>query len=91
VLADDRNVEGVAVLDEDPAIAIEQHTARRPQGERPLVIVLRHFLEAGVLDDLEEPEADRQRGERHDDAHLEDREANRNAAAIFSLCHASTL
>ncbi len=87
VLADDGNVEGVAVLDQHFAVAVEQHAARRPQRERPLVIVLRHLLEAGVLDDLEEPETDRQRRECHDDAHLENGEANRDAATIFSQSH----
>ena len=68
VLADDRDVERVAVLDEDLAVAVEEDAARRAQRQRALVVVLRHLLELRVLDDLEEPEADRQHGEHHDDA-----------------------
>ena len=63
MLANDRDVEGVAVLDEHPAGAIEDDAARRAQRQRALVVVLRHLLELGVLDDLEEPEAAGQQAE----------------------------
>ena len=58
MLADERDVEGVPVLDEDLAVAVEQHAARRAQRQRALVVVLRHLVELLVLDDLEEPEPD---------------------------------
>ena len=43
--------------------------------ERPLVVVLRHLLELRVLDDLEEPEAERQEAERRRQRHPQDDEA----------------
>ncbi len=49
LLADERDVEGVPVLDEDLAVAIEQHAARRRQRQPPHVIVLRHLGELLAL------------------------------------------
>ena len=48
VLAQDRDVEGVAVLDEQPIVTVEHHAARRPQRQQTLVVVLRHLGEALV-------------------------------------------
>ena len=55
VLAHDRDAVGVPVLDQHAAVAVEHQAARRPQRQRPLVIVLRHLGEFRVLDDLEAP------------------------------------
>ena len=66
--------------------------ARRAQRKRPLVVVLRHLLELGVLDDLEEPEADRRarRTRRSTAPTCRHGEANRViAATIFSHGHES--
>ena len=57
MLAQDGDVERVAVLDQHAAVAIEHDPARRTQRQRPLVVVLGHLLELRVLGDLEEPEA----------------------------------
>ena len=67
VFADDRDVEGIAVLDQQAAGAVEDDAPRRAQGQRPLVVVLRHLLELGVLHHLVEPEAAGQQseGDRH--------------------------
>ena len=86
-LADDGDPVRVPVLDEHRAVAVEQHAARRPQGERPLVVVLRHLLELLVLDDLEEPERDRQRGKHDHRADLQGHETNRNATTILGYSH----
>jgi hypothetical protein len=64
VLADDRDAVGAAVLDQHLAVAVEHDAARRPQRERPLMVVLRHLLELRVLHDLQHPEADREDRER---------------------------
>jgi hypothetical protein len=87
VLADDRDVEGVAVLDEELAGAVVDDAARRAQGQRALVVVLRHFLELGVLNHLEEPEtAGKQtKGDAQNDP--EHREALGQPASIFGNCH----
>jgi hypothetical protein len=77
----------MAVLDQDLPVAVVQDAARRAQRERPLVIVLRHLLEPGVLDDLQEPEADGQHGKHHHAAHLQDCHPDGDAAAIFGECH----
>ena len=68
LLADERDVEGVLVLDEHLAVAVEQHAARRRQRQAAAVVVLRHLVELLVLGDLKDPERHRQRGEerRHD-------------------------
>ena len=54
------------VLDEHLQVAVEKHASRRPQGERPLVIVLRQLHVAVALDDLQEPEAEAERREDRD-------------------------
>ena len=87
VLAEDRDVERAPVLDEHAAFAIEDHAARRTQRQRPLVVVLRHLLEPGVLRDLEEPEAAGKQQERDEDNTLNRADANGEAAFVFSDCH----
>ena len=74
VLADDRNAVGAAVVHEDLAGAVDDQPARRPQRERPLVVVLGHLLELRVLDDLQRPEADGEYGEDHRDHVLQNRQ-----------------
>ena len=69
VFADDRDVEGVAVLDQQLAGAVVDDAARRAQRQRALVVVLRHFLELGVLHHLEEPEPAGEQAEGHADRH----------------------
>ena len=66
VQPDDGHVEGGAVLDEHATVPVVEHTARRSKRELALVVVLRHLLESGVLDDLEDPEADDQQDEERD-------------------------
>ena len=60
MLADDGDSIGVPVFDEHTAVPVEDHAARRPQRERPLVVVFRHFLELLILRHLQHPEADGQ-------------------------------
>ena len=87
VFAEDRNGERVPILDEDLPVAIEQHAARRAQSERPLVVVLRHLLVLVVLNDLEDPETDPERGEHHDHGELEHHQPLTDSPAIFTLRH----
>ena len=71
LLAIERDVDGVLVLDEDLAVAVEQHAARRRQRQAPAVVVLRHLVELLMLRDLEHPEGDgeHRKQRRHDDLH----------------------
>ncbi len=71
MLADDRNREGIAIVDEDLTVAIEHHATWRAQRKGALVIVGGHLLVLGVLHDLQGPETDSQRGKDHDGAHLQ--------------------
>jgi hypothetical protein len=87
VLADDGNREGVAILDENLAVTVEHHPPRRSQGERALVIVLGHLLVFGVLNDLQHPEADPERGEHEDAPHLQGDQPCAYATSIFCDCH----
>ncbi len=66
-LADDRDRERRAVLDEHAAVAVEDDTARRTQGNRALVLVVCNLAVFLVLHDLQEPEADRQEAETADE------------------------
>src|SRR5262249_20784164 len=68
---------------------IEDDPSGCAERERPLVIVLGHFLELRVLDDLQHPEADREHGENHRDDVLKDSQSNADAAAFFDLSHIS--
>ena len=83
VLAHDRNAVGVAVLDEHLAFAVEDDAARRAQGERPLMVVLRHLFELRVLDDLQHPEADGENREDDRDDVLQNGEAHADAAPFY--------
>ena len=87
VLADDRDREGVSVLDEHASGAVVQDAARSTEGQRALVIVLRHLLELRVLGDLQHPEADRERGEHHDPAALQHGEPDGDTPTILSDSH----
>ncbi len=58
LLANDGDVQRIAVLDQHMAVAVKHHTARCAEVQRALVIVLRHLGEASMLPDLEVPEAD---------------------------------
>jgi hypothetical protein len=87
VLAEDRDVERAPILDEHAAFAIEDHAARGTQRQCPLMVVLRHLLEPGVLRDLEEPEAAGKQQERDEDHSLNRGDANGEAAFVFSDCH----
>ena len=91
VLADDRDGEGVAIVDEHLAVAVEQHPARGPQRERPLMVVLRHLLVLRVLGDLQYPETDRERREQQDPPNLKGHEPRADASAIFCYCHKRSL
>ena len=87
VLAHDRDVERIAVLDQQAAGTVEDHAAGRPQGQRALVVVLRHFLELGELHHLEEPEPAGQEAESDTDPDPQAIEASRKPPAIFGNCH----
>jgi hypothetical protein len=87
VFADDRDGEGVPVRDQHPVVAIEQNAARRTQRERALVVVLSHLLELRMLDDLDEPEAQRQHGKDDDGGQLHHRQPDADSSSIFWNSH----
>ncbi len=64
-------------------MTIEQHAARSSQRERPLMVVRGQFFVPGVLDDLEEPESQRQRREHDDYRVLQHSQPKCDAATIF--------
>ena len=53
--------------------------------DRPLVVVLGELVEFLVLNDLEIPEAERERGKDDGDAHLEDHQPNGDLSSILNL------
>ena len=75
------------ILDENMAVAVEDEAARRPQRERPLVVVLGHLLVLGVLHDLQHPKADREHRKSDHDHILQDGEPDRDLAPVFSERH----
>ena len=87
LFADQRDVERAAVLDEDLAVAIEQHAAWRGQRQPPKMIFLGHLPELLVLHDLEHPERHCQRREEDGDDVLERRQPHRQAAAVLRHHH----
>ena len=60
------------------------HPARCAQGERALVVVLRHLLELLVLHDLQNPEAHGQHREQPQHDILQDVQADADAASILN-------
>ena len=82
LLAHERDVEAVPVLDEHLAVPVEQHAARRRQGQAADVVVLRHLAEPLVLGDLENPEPHRQRRKGDGDQILQHGQPQRQAAAV---------
>ena len=62
-------------------------TPRGAQRQRALVVVLRHFLELGVLNHLEEPEPAGQQTERDTNRDPQHGEASREPPPIFGNCH----
>src|SRR5215212_4316493 len=87
VLANDGNGEGMTVVDQNFAVAIEQHATRSTQRQRPLVIVLRHFDVLLPLYDLQNPEADRQRRKDRDHGNLQHHQPAGNTSSILSYRH----
>ena len=87
LLAHQRDVEGAVILDQDLAVAVEQHAARRRQRQPPEMILLGHLRELLVLRDLEHPERHGEHGEQHGDDELERRQPHRQAAAVFRHHH----
>ena len=67
LLPAERDAEHVAVLDQHPAIAVEEDAAGCAERQRALVIVLSQLQEPGMLRHLEVPEAGRQRDEHEGD------------------------
>ena len=89
MLAQDRDVERVAVLDEDATVAIEDDPARRAQRQRPLVIVLGHLLElacCAIWKNQKPPTSRTKRDEHHD---LDGGDADCETAFVFSDGHKS--
>jgi hypothetical protein len=78
-------------FDQKDAVPVVDQPARRPQGERPLVVVFGHLLVLVVLNDLENPEADGERRKRHDDADVKHDEPLANPPAILALGQLHTL
>ena len=70
-LAEYDDGEGITVLDERAPVTIEDHTARRPQGECAEVVLVGPGLVRVVLDDLQQPERDRKQTEADDRRHAE--------------------
>src|SRR5262245_33731374 len=87
VLADDGDAVRMTILYEDLPVSVEDDPARRPEGERALVIVLGQFLEFGVLNDLEDPETHDENGENGGDQRLHDRQPGAGASPFFVLRH----
>ena len=87
VQADDRDGVAGPVLDQDPAVAVVEHAARRAQRQLALMVVLGHLAELLVLDDLEEPERAGQQHEPHEDGHLQHRDAGGRDFAGFAGSH----
>src|SRR5215467_12367799 len=81
----------MAILDEDFPVTVVQHTARRTERERPLMVVLGHLLELRVLDDLQQPEADAECSEHNDAPDLQRSEPHGNASTIFLNGHIATV
>ncbi len=82
LLAVERDVEGVLILDQDLAVAVEQDAARRRQRQPAAVVVLRHLVELLVLRDLKHPERHRQRGKERRHEHLHPRQPQAEVAAV---------
>ena len=82
LLAVERDVERVLVLDEHLPVAVEQHASRRREWQPAAVVVVRHLVELLMLRDLKHPEGHRQRRKygRHDD--LQRRQPEAQVAAI---------
>ena len=74
----------MAIFDEDTAFPIEDQAARRPPGERPLMVVFGQFLEFRVLDHLQRPEAHRQHGKCRDSDDLETAQPCPSLAPFFN-------
>ena len=89
MLADDRDVEGTAILDQHLAGAIVDDAARSPQRKRALVVVVGHLLEPGVLGHLEEPEDPGQQAEDNEHRRPQPPEPHRQSPSIFSDRHGS--
>ena len=83
VLADDRDAVRGPVADQELAVAVEDHPARRAQRERPLMIVLRHLEEFLVLHDLQHPEAHREDRENDRNDRLQRRQPDADPPTIF--------
>ena len=83
VLADDRDGERAAVLDERRPSRSKITPRGARSGDRALMVVLRELFELGVLDNLEVPEAERERGKNEAERHLKHHRSNRDAASIF--------
>ena len=87
MLPRDGDTERVTVLDERPTVAVEHDAARRAQRQRALVVVLGHLLELGVLDYLENPEAEREHREEDRDQVSERRDPRSDATPFFNKRH----
>ncbi len=90
VLAKDGDREGVTILDQDLAVAVEQDPTRRAQSERALMVVLRHLLVLLVLSDLQDPETHGECGKRHNHGDLEYDQSLADSPAIFTRRHVET-
>jgi hypothetical protein len=87
VLAKDGDREGVTILDQNFSVAVEQDPTRRAQGERALMVVLRHLLVFLVLSNLQDPETHGERSKRHNHGDLECDQSLADSPAIFTRGH----
>ena len=71
--------------DQDFAIAVDEHTARRRQRQAAHVIVFRHLAEALVMGDLEHPERHGECGKSRGQQILQHAEPKRQRPPVIRL------
>ena len=84
LLTHERDVVAIAILDEDFPLAVQQHPARRGQGQFAEMVVLRHLLEPVVLRHLEDPEGNHEQREEAGDGILKRRQPDIERSSIVN-------
>ena len=82
------DVEGRAVLGQDPALAVEEGSARSGDGQGADAVVLGEVAEVFPADDLQVPEVDEQAGHGQGDEELHDAHAPLDRAQVLVDPHA---